>query len=174
MNVNPAVAGANYGGYVSTDIVLPDARKAGLTGPEGQGASVEVSLSPQAAAMLTIDMDSLAAKGYSEVDIDTDGKPGAEISIKVQPGAGTVMVGAQGVAGSDAASGLGASDQSAEDILLQILLKSDSDEDSQDKQAEHPDGANLLLQIALRAYNAHAASPTDKSTTDTADPSTTG
>lgn len=76
-----------------TDIVLPDARVNGTARPEG--ASVQVSLSPQAATMLTIDMGSLAAKGYSRVDIDTDGRPGAEVSISVEASRGTVAVGTE-------------------------------------------------------------------------------
>lgn len=80
-------------GASRTDIVLPDARANGSLPPEG--ASVQVSLSPQAAAMLTIDMGSLAAKGYSRVDIDTDGRPGAEISVSVDASRGTVAVGTE-------------------------------------------------------------------------------
>ena len=134
--------------YNRADIVLPDARKAGLASPEGGGASVEVSLSPQAASMLTIDMDSLAAKGYSEVNIDTDGKPGAEISIKVQPGAGTVAVGTETTVGDLQAL---VEQANADNLLLQILLQGDNEKGEADEKAQ--DEPSALIQIALRAYN---------------------
>ena len=140
-------AGAMSGAYSRTDVVLPDAREAGLASETGRGASVEVSLSPQATSLLTIDMDSLAAKGYDEVNIDTDGQPGAEISIKVQPGAGQVAVGTESTLQELRELADGAD---AEGLLLQILLQASAEEgsDASDKDEPVP-----LVQIALRAYN---------------------
>lgn len=147
MNVGIYTGAGNFGSaptgaYSQTSVVLPDARQAGLTGSNGKGAAVEVSISHQASTMLSIDMDSLAAKGYSQVDIDTDGKPGAEISIKVEPGAGQVAVGADG----STQSTNGVSEDEALDTLLTILLSSKED-DQEDKKSP-----SLSLQIAIRAY----------------------
>lgn len=150
------------GGYSQTSITLPDARQAGLTDSKGKGAAVEVSISPQASTMLAIDMNSLAAKGYSQVDIDTDGKPGAEISIKVEPGAGTVAVGTDGrvQASEDQA------DDEALNTLLTILL---SNTDQKTEQKEEDNGNSLTLQIAIRAYQQHLPTLEDVNTAQAAD-----
>ena len=161
---------------VQADIVLPDAKQAGLTSPNGTGACVEVSISPQASVLLTIDMDSLAKKGYTEVGIDTDGKPGAEISIKVQPGAGTVAIDTGG-ATAQATNGVTGTQRKMADYLLQLLLDSmglpptapnaqapqlAADSETGPTTPER-DPAELpstptspLIQIALRTYNATA------------------
>lgn len=115
----------------TTSVNLPNAKDVGLTGPNGEGASVEVSISPQARAMLTVDMQSLAAKGYSKVDIDTDGKPGAEISIdlsNVKPGTAAVaVVTTDGV--SQTASDLGANASATEGVAGNAQPGEISDED---------------------------------------------
>lgn len=59
---------------------MPDVSDHAKAGQKG-GPSIDVSISPEARAMLNLDTRSLAAKGYSSVNIDTDGRPGAEITV---------------------------------------------------------------------------------------------
>lgn len=158
MNVGIYAGGnmaANMNGYSSTSINLPNARDAGLTNSQGTGASVEVSLSPQASTMLAIDMDSLARKGYSSVNIDTDGKPGAEISIKVEAGAGKVAVGTENTLGdlhdiTDA--------NQTDDTLLQIMINLLNSEDDKTEESQGTDTvSSAMLKIAIQQHNDNLA-----------------
>jgi hypothetical protein len=146
-----------FGRCSQTDVVLPPANQ-GASG----GSSVEVSLSPQAASMLTIDMNSLAAKGYTEVNIDTDGRPGAEISIKVQPGAGTVAVGTQAI-GADLRALLENKQADFADLLLALLQF--MAQAAQDGSGETDSMLEMLMQRLL-GNNENPALPAPESATD--------
>lgn len=130
LNLSPALAQTqSAAGVQRTDINLPDARANKLTGPNGEGASVHVAISPQAHAALSIDMDSLAAKGYTHVGIDTDGQPGDEITIDVKPGAGVVTV-------TPDATGKQLEQVVPQNDMVDMLLKAMDDSSAKVKQAE--------------------------------------
>lgn len=76
-------AGSSFKNVVNME--MPDVSNQPNAGKKG-GPSVDVSISPQARAMLNLDTASLAAKGYSSVNIDTDGRPGAEIVVDLTTG----------------------------------------------------------------------------------------
>lgn len=90
-------------------------------------ATIEMSLANNASTMVNIDMKSLAEKGYTDVNIDTDGVPGAEISLKVNSQAGNVLVQNGAVQGVD-------DTKVQEDFLLKIVLSIIADKKDSDKE----------------------------------------
>lgn len=104
------------------DINMPTAVK------DAKGsATIEMSLANNASTMVNIDMKSLAEKGYTDVNIDTDGIPGAEISLKVNSQAGNVLVQNGAVQGVD-------DTKVQEDFLLKIVLSIIADKKDSDKE----------------------------------------
>lgn len=107
------------------DMEMPDVSNQPGAFTKG-GPSLEVSISPQARAMMTLDTQSLASKGYSSVNIDTDGKPGAEISVDLTSGTAPaqVLVTSNSTAADPAglASSLFGKDMEDSDDALAFLL----------------------------------------------------
>lgn len=64
---------------------MPDVSKQPGAFTKG-GPSLDIAISPDARALLNLDTQSLAKKGYSSVNIDTDGRPGAEITVDLTGG----------------------------------------------------------------------------------------
>jgi len=103
------------------DINMPTAVK------DSKGsATIEMSLANNSSALVNIDMKSLADKGYTDINIDTDGVPGAEISLKVNSSAGNVLVHNGAIEGVD-------NEKAKEDFLLKIVLSIIAESDNKEK-----------------------------------------
>lgn len=68
-------------GTSSKSLDLPDLNK--LSGVTAEQRAAKVTLSGQALTRLSLDMRSLADKGYTSLEVDTDGVPGAEVTIAI-------------------------------------------------------------------------------------------
>jgi hypothetical protein len=108
------------------NIVLPPAKKdaSATSDPFTARPSVKISISPEANAMLSIDAKSLAEQGYGSVELDVDGKPGADIVIGLSE---TPDASGSYVSGTLIAADLGATvsnnDAATSKDPLDILLK---------------------------------------------------
>lgn len=108
---------------------MPDVSKQPGAFTKG-GPSLDIAISPDARALLNLDTQSLARKGYSSVNIDTDGRPGAEITVDLTSATtpASVMVAGGGTKSDPMGllsqlKGNGSDSQDPLDLLMEIIGK---------------------------------------------------